>query len=326
MENKLSRETDIKFDISNSAPPKLSIPNQIEHMKKKGITFSICSEGEARRFLSEHNYYYKLKAYAHNFDIYRDSAKKGQYINLDFAHLKDLSTIDARFRKIILTMCVDLEHFLKVRMLNHCTMVDEDGYEIIQEFFKRQPKLKDEIEDTKINTSTCHGIARKRQGQWAIWNVVELLSFGPFVELYQLFYERNTTFEDTGVEYLYPVRMIRNAAAHNNCLLNQMRAPYSREINPSYDLRNRINSMTSVRAETAKDHLRHPTIHDFLALIILYDKIVPEPTRSKGLQEVKNLFDNRMIRNKDYYQKQQGLIASYRFVREILDKVTKSSD
>ena len=48
------------------APPKLSIPKQIDNMKKKGIAFSICSESEARKFLAEHNYYYKLKSYAHN--------------------------------------------------------------------------------------------------------------------------------------------------------------------------------------------------------------------------------------------------------------------
>ena len=307
-----------------SAPPKLSIPQQIEHMKNKGITFSICSEADARRFLADHNYYYKLKAYAHNFDTYKDSEKKGQYINLDFAHLKDLSTIDAHFRKIILTMCIDLEHFLKVRMLNHCNMVDEDGYEIVRDFFEMQPTLQEEIEK-KTNTSTCHGIVEKRRGTWAIWNVVELLSFGPFVDLYSLFYSRNK-FDNTGVDYLYSVRMIRNAAAHNNCLLNQMRAPFSRPINPSYELRNQINRMTSARPNRVKEHLQHPTIHDFLALIILYDKMVPEPTRSKGLQEVKALFDVRMVRNKDYYQKQQGLIASYKFVKEILDKVTKSSD
>ena len=80
-----------------------------------------------------------------------------------------------------------------------------------------------------------------------------------------------------------------------------------------------------MRPNRAKEHLQHPTIHDFLALLILYEKVVPEPTRSKGLQEVKDLFDVRMIRNKDYYQKQQGLIASYKFVKEILDKMTGCS-
>lgn len=56
--------------------PKLSIPQQIEDMKKRGIAFEICTEAEARKFLSENNYYFKLKAYAHNFDRYRDTEKK----------------------------------------------------------------------------------------------------------------------------------------------------------------------------------------------------------------------------------------------------------
>lgn len=142
----------------------------------------------------------------------------------------------------------------------------------------------------------------------------------------QICLERNATFKDTGIEYLYPVRMIRNAAAHNNCLLNQMRAPYSRTIKPSYDLRNRIIKISSVRAETVKSYLQHPTIHDFLALIILFDRFAPEPNRSKGLQEASELFHKRMVRNKEYYKKEQSLMASYRFVLEILDKVTKNSD
>ena len=120
-------------------PPKLSIPQQIEHMKKKGISFELYKETAARTFLAEHNYYFKLKAYAHNFERYKDPEKDNRYINLDFAHLVDLSKIDAEFRKIILSMCLDLEHYLKVRMLNHCTMIDEDGYEIVNRLFAMQP-------------------------------------------------------------------------------------------------------------------------------------------------------------------------------------------
>ena len=155
--------------------------------------------------------------------------------------------------------------------------------------------------------------------------LVELLSFGPFIELYILFYSRNS-FQDTGVELLYSVRMLRNAAAHNNCLINQMRAPFSRSVSPTYELRNRINKLSSLSPEKVKERLQHPTIHDFLALLILYDSIVPEPTRTKGLSETKVLFDERMPQNKDYYRKQQGLISSYSFVKEIVDKITAISD
>lgn len=301
-------------------PLKLSIPQQIEHMKKKGISFELYKETSARTFLAEHNYYFKLKAYAHNFDRYKNPEKDNRYINLDFAHLVDLSKIDAEFRKVILSMCLDLEHYLKVRMLNHCTMVDENGYDIVNKLFAMQPTLQEEIEQ-KINTSTCHQIVAKRKDVWAIWSVVELISFGPFIDLYTLFYSENK-FEDDCRCYLYPIKMIRNAAAHNNCLLNQMRAPYSRSIKPSYELRNAINKISSYKAEKVTQQLQNPTTHDFLALLLVYCKVVPESSRKKGLDAVKALFNERMLEHKDYYAKQQGLISTYSFVVEILNKLS----
>ena len=301
-------------------PPKLSIPQQIEHMKGKGIAFSLYKEPAARTFLAEHNYYFKLKAYAHNFDRYKDPEKDNRYINLDFAHLVDLSKIDAEFRKIILNMCLDLEHYLKVRLLNHCTMVDEDGYEIVQRLFSMQPSLKEEIE-RKVNTSTCHQIMAKRKDSLAIWSIVELISFGPFIDLYTLFYSDHN-FEDDCCGYLYAIKMIRNAAAHNNCLLNQMRAPYSRSISPSYELRNAINKISSYKPDKVTQQLQNPTTHDFLALLLVYSKIVPESSRTKGLEAVKALFNVRMLENKAYYAKQQGLVSTYRFVSEILNKLS----
>lgn len=81
---------------------------------KKGISFELYKATAARTFLAEHNDYFKLKAYAHNFDRYKAPEKDNRYINLDFAHLVDLSKIDAEFRKVIFSMCLDLEHFLGV--------------------------------------------------------------------------------------------------------------------------------------------------------------------------------------------------------------------
>lgn len=320
LEKKFTEEIILADNAHTTLSPKLSIPQQIEHMKKKGISFELYKETAARSFLAEHNYYFKLKAYAHNFDRYKDPEKNNRYINLDFAHLVDLSKIDAEFRRIILSMCLDLEHYLKVRMLNHCTMIDEDGYEIVNRLFEMRPNLKDEIE-RKINTSTCHQIVARRKDAWAIWSIVELISFGTFIDLYNIFYSDNK-FDDDCRDYLYAIKMIRNAAAHNNCLLNQMRAPYSRIIRPSYELRNTINRISSHKADSVNQQLQNPTTHDFLALLIVYSKIVPEASRTKGLEAVRALFNERMLEHKEYYAKQQGLINTYRFVAEILNKLS----
>ena len=139
--------------------------------------------------------------------------------------------------------------------------------------------------------------------------------------LYNLFYSDHK-FDNDCRGYLYAIKMIRNAAAHNNCLLNQMRAPYSRSITPSYELRNTINKISSLKADKVTQQLQNPTTHDFLALLIAYSKIVPESSRTKGLEAAKALFNERMLEHKDYYVKQQGLISTYRFVAEILNKLS----
>ena len=42
---------------------KLTIDEQIEDLKKKGVTFEIMCEEDAKKFLRYNNYYFKLKLY-----------------------------------------------------------------------------------------------------------------------------------------------------------------------------------------------------------------------------------------------------------------------
>lgn len=116
--------------------PKLTIDEQISDMQAKGITFEKVSIPEAKRFLRENNYHFKLKAYGRNYDKYSATEKKGQYINLDFAYLQELSTLDMYLRKMILSMALDIEHALKVQLLYDVSInPDEDGYTIVKEYF-----------------------------------------------------------------------------------------------------------------------------------------------------------------------------------------------
>ena len=47
---------------------KLTYPEQINHLKKKGITFIGINEAEAITYLKENNNFFKLLAYRKNFD------------------------------------------------------------------------------------------------------------------------------------------------------------------------------------------------------------------------------------------------------------------
>ena len=43
------------------------LDEQIDHLRHGGISFEIMSESDARRFLNENTYYFKIKAYRHNY-------------------------------------------------------------------------------------------------------------------------------------------------------------------------------------------------------------------------------------------------------------------
>ena len=73
---------------------KLTIAEQISDMHQKGITFHYTEEQDVSRFLKYNNYYFKLKSYGKNYDNYISTEKKGQYLNLDFSYLQELSTLD----------------------------------------------------------------------------------------------------------------------------------------------------------------------------------------------------------------------------------------
>ena len=121
----------------------LSIDELIEHMKIKGITFQEMSEEDAKRFLLENNYYMKLAAYRANYEKCNFGKRLGQYKRLDFAYLRELSTLDMYLRYIIISMCLDIEHSIKVKLISNITQnSEEDGYNIVRKFLSEGDNLR----------------------------------------------------------------------------------------------------------------------------------------------------------------------------------------
>ncbi len=48
--------------------PRLSIDEQIQHLKDKGILFNIMDEDSAKQYLKYNNNYYKLTSFRKNYD------------------------------------------------------------------------------------------------------------------------------------------------------------------------------------------------------------------------------------------------------------------
>ena len=93
----------------NKRKPKLTVEEQIEHLKSKGVTFELCDEGEASRILSEQDHYFRLAAYRVLFPKRVGGKHDGEYAGLDFGQLVDLAGIDQELRRFLLPLTLDVE-------------------------------------------------------------------------------------------------------------------------------------------------------------------------------------------------------------------------
>jgi len=301
---------------------KLSIDEQIENLKIKGIAFGIMTEDDAKKFLKYNNFYFKLKSYAKNYLQYQKTDLKGKYINLDFAHLVELSLLDMYFRKIIVHMCLDVEHFLKTRLMNDISNnPDEDGYNIVRKYLDGKYEVLNDLYQNVGKSATGGLIVKFHESddEIPIWSFVETLSFGKFIEIYDFYY--GTYGGNNYSSYLGAIKFLRNAAAHNTCLLNSIRKPYQIKINKTMRIMEKVSKIKNIPS-SFKTKMQNPVIHDFIVLLFVYNDILNYPNnrklREKGMEKVNVLFFETMIRKKDYFIKNDVLCDNYDFICIIL--------
>lgn len=305
----------------NLDKPKLSISEQIDDLKRKGITFNYINESDAKKFLTNNNYYFKLKSYQRNYDKYSSTAKKGQYINLDFAYLKELSTIDMYLRKLILFMALDIEHALKVQLLYDLSCnPNEDGYSIVKEYldydFIRVKNLHDKVGKSATSDLISKHLADDR---YALWEIVEILSFGEFIDIYQLYYSKYPSSNDYS-SYLWSIKFLRNAAAHNNCILNSLKAPYKISFQKNKNIIFEISKIKTISEKSRNTWMQNPVIHDFLILLFVYLHIIKSTgIRKSGIDQITWLFNERMKQNPEFFEKNISIKEAYSFTNKVIN-------
>ena len=300
--------------------PKLTIEQQVEYLKNKGVTFELCSEEQAISFLKNNTFFFKIKAFDKNYII---NPTTGKYLNLDFAYLMELSTLDMHFRRLISHATLDLEHYLKVWLIREISDdPDEDGYRIVERFFAVYPDVRASI-NGKSENSMCKDLIQKLQKEgYAVWNLIEVISFGDLIKLCELYDQNKGGKNEDLFRCLFAVRCLRNAAAHNNCLLNSMKAPYTRKIKPSKFLNHFASTIPGIKATSREKKMSNPVIHDFIGLLFVYDKVVTSSkTREYFSLELHQLFDERMLKRKEYFQKNEVLASSYSFVLKAINQL-----
>lgn len=306
---------------------KYSIDEQLKNLEDKNVQFNIMSKEEAREYLQNSTYYFKLKSYEKSFEY---NVSKNQYINLKFAYLVELSKLDMYLRELIIRISLHTEHFLKVKLIDDLTKNEkEDGYHVIRELFSKYPFMVDHINQKKYN-SACADLIHKYENNWAAWNLIEVLSFGDFIKLYELYYSLYPEqTNEVASDLIWPLKFIRNASAHNNCLLNTLRKPYvytylydkkRRTIIVNKRLVSLLSSVPVITKNNRKKKITNPIIHDFVASLFLFDEICTSQVfKMKIFTEVKEFVDGRLIKNKEFFNFDNVFTTIYDFIRNVVD-------
>lgn len=300
----------------------LSTEELIEHMKGKGITFQQTSETEAKDFLENRNYYMKLAAYRANYEKCTVGKRAGMYKNLDFAYLQELSRIDMHLRHLVLEMCLDIEHAIKVRLVDLATKApDEDGYEVVRRFLA-QPGGMRVLESIRRHKSGeyCKDLIEKYYPYFPIWVFVELISFGDLL-YFCYFCEERYKVKIANKALMNTVRDVRNASAHSNCLLNKMteRIDSTKQVNS--ELTKFVGAMQGISKTSRVNNLNDKFTNSFITLLYVYDSMMQPETSRERYEEIEDFLDGRVVRHREYFKGNTKIVGVYNFHKKVINSL-----
>ena len=302
----------------------LSIDELIEHMKNKGITFNEVSESDAKIFLQKNNYYMKLAAYRSNYEKCPTGKRAGQYKKLDFGYLKELSTLDMYLRYIIMDMCLDIEHAIKVKLLNDITNnPSEDGYDIVRKFIAKDSNLRilKSIRNHKSG-EYCKDLIEKYYPYFPVWVFVELISFGDLL-YFCSFYEEVYGVQIINGMLMNTVRDVRNASAHSNCLLNKMTEKIDSTKQVNSEISTFIAGMKNISKTSRVNNLSYKFANSFIILLYVYDCLIPENSKQKRYKEIQKFIDGRAKKNGSFFTSNSKIVGVYKFHKKVVDNLVE---
>ena len=330
---------------NEKSKPKKTAADLVKMLRdEKGVAFTIITEAQAEAYLSGRNNYLRTASYRKNYPKHTFGPQEGKYIHLDFAYLKELSTLDFHLRGILLEMCIDVEHDLKLSLLREIEADSrENGYDLVRAFLQAEPAVLAAIEK-KADAVFTSELIKKYFGVCSVfstdgsacstriydvdcpvWVLEELLGFGEFLRLYEFYAQRRPDFEPLlKRRILNPVKSLRNACAHNNCMLNAL--AQTADTHPSPELSRWVAaSCRDVRDGERKRKLRCRPLFEIVCLLYAYQQVVSPAVKQNRLQQLSAFVHGRLQAHMDYFTGEYGnkqIATSFDFLKKVVDSLS----
>ena len=310
--------------------PMMNIDDMIISLKTKNIKFNYINEDEVKNYLMFNNSYYNVLSYEGNFErYYINGVFVDRYIDLDFAYLKDMSIIDLRVRFLLLDMILDIEHYLKLRILNMMYAIDqEDGYRVVNLYLEKDYNNEKRLHSS-IRKKAFNSYYRKmffdidmdddkKLEDIPIWDFLEIATMGELVDFYDFFTrEYNLKEENKYIYILKEIVKLRNAAGHNTNVLTDLGESdkpqrFSVEIIDYLD-------RCRIRPRARNKKMSNSRIRQITYTLYMFNKIVTsEGVKKKINKKINYLFYKRIPKNKDYYKNNDLLKSIYYYFDKII--------
>ena len=305
----------------------LNLSEIIEHLKSKGVKFNLISEEDAKKYLRNNNNFFKLSSYRKNYNKFTENNTE-KYINLDFKYLMDSSIIDMILRKTMLSIVLDLEHYTKVKLISKVETNYNDGYTIVEDYINYL-KSKDDFEALEKellkseNSVYSRDLVRKYRNEYPIWVFIEIIPFGRLIHFYMFVAKKINDRSMINEAYLLKnVRELRNACAHNNCILNDLKSETAWNP-PNYNIMKELGEK-GISKKTRYKKMTNPRIQQIVTMLYLNKNMVTSEgvlnNQKKLLQELKSRIEHHM----DYYDNNNLVQTSLQFFIKIIDIWYKS--
>lgn len=283
----------------------------INHMESKNITFDKMSKSDALYLLNNKNYYFKVASYRVNFS--KDS--NGKYNNLDFAYLSDLAVIDMHLRNYLLSLCLDIEHGIKLRLINYISNdIDEDGYSIVNDFKEKYPSQFNQTLLYLKKNKYLNDMYEKYKENTPIWVFLETTTFGNLSMFVEFYNKRKKVKSINQISHhLKYCKNIRNACAHNTPLLVNLFSDKEFLSRPSAAVMSIATTMN-----IPNNQVHDLKINDLISTFYLHKKIQSKKMGEHKFEEG-NALINRFNLNSEWYSDNPKLTTFLSILQKLVD-------
>lgn len=304
---------------------KLSIEDQLNDLINKGIV--VPDVNYARNYLKEHLNYYRLCSYLKLYEYCHNPVSYIKGTTID--QLIELSRLDLRLRRIILQMTIDIEFASKLELNFDCSENNnDDGYSIVSNFLndKHQQYLLSDLKKkyNQGNSEYGRGILVSHYPDLATWHLVEILSFGAFIDFWKFYYQyypkRNLNMVWRN-NVLFATKKLRNACAHNNFILSYLRKKpnqINRQLHNTIAVKMSAsgNSLTAAEKKEIKESI---LLCDLIAMFLLYKEVVKSNSLLKNATNQLHGFVNSINAvSKSFLSNNPSIISKMNLIEKII--------